>query len=265
MTEAAPHPPQGAERTIVRLEAVSKRYGATRALTETTLEIPTGRTTVLLGPSGCGKTTLLRLMIGLIWPDAGKVVFDGTPLTVQNVRALRARMGYVVQDGGLFPHLNARDNVALMARHLGWGRERVATRMNELAELVRLPAALLDRHPIQMSGGQRQRVGLMRALMLQPELLLLDEPLGALDPLVRAELQDDLAAVFAKVGASVVLVTHDLAEAALLGHTLVLLQEGHIVQQGTVDDLVRRPADPFVTRFVRAQRHLAAPEPTATP
>ena len=257
MTAAGATPPA----SIVRLEGVSKRFGGTAALAPTDLEIAAARTTVLLGPSGCGKTTLLRLMVGLIPPDAGRVVFDGTPLTAENVRGLRARMGYVVQDGGLFPHLNARDNVALMARHLGWTRARIAARMHELAELVRLPAALLGRHPIQMSGGQRQRVGLMRALMLQPELLLLDEPLGALDPLVRAELQDDLAAVFAKVGTSVVLVTHDLAEAALFGHTLVLLQEGRVVQQGTVEDLVRRPADPFVTRFVRAQRHFGAGAP----
>jgi len=250
----------GGHSGIVRLESVSKRFGATAALAPIDLEIASGRTTVLLGPSGCGKTTLLRLMIGLIAPDAGRVIFDGTTLAPDNVRALRARMGYVVQDGGLFPHLNARDNVTLMARHLGWARERMEARLRELAELVRLPAALLERHPIAMSGGQRQRVGLMRALMLQPELLLLDEPLGALDPLVRAELQDDLAAVFAAVGTSVVLVTHDLSEAALLGHTLVLLQEGRIVQQGTAQDLLRRPADPFVSRFVSAQRRFGEPE-----
>ena len=245
---------------IVRLDSVSKRFRGNAALAPTDLVIAPARTTVLLGPSGCGKTTLLRLMIGLIAPDSGRVTFDGTVLTPENARQLRARMGYVVQDGGLFPHLNARDNVSLMARHLGWKRDRIDARMRELAELVRLPLALLDRHPIAMSGGQRQRVGLMRALMLQPELLLLDEPLGALDPLVRAELQDDLSAVFAAVGTSVVLVTHDLSEAALLGHTLVLLQAGRIVQQGTAQDLLLRPADPFVTRFVSAQRRFGEPE-----
>jgi len=245
---------------IVRLEAVSKRFGVSAALAPTDLEIPVARTTVLIGPSGCGKTTLLRLMIGLIAPDSGRVLFDGTVLTRDNVQALRVRMGYVVQDGGLFPHLNARDNVSLMARQLGWTRARIAARVEELADLVRLPAPLLDRHPAEMSGGQRQRVGLMRALMLEPELLLLDEPLGALDPLVRAELQDDLAAVFAHVGTSVVLVTHDLAEAALFGHSLVLLQEGRIVQRGALAELLERPADPFVTRFVRAQRRFDAPK-----
>ena len=245
---------------IVRLQGVSKRFGGAAALAPTDLDIATARTTVLLGPSGCGKTTLLRLMIGLITPDTGRVSFDGKALTAGNARQLRQRMGYVVQDGGLFPHLDARDNVALMARHLGWAPERIAARLDELGQLVRLPASLLDRLPVEMSGGQRQRVGLMRSLMLQPELLLLDEPLGALDPLVRAELQDDLAAVFATVGTSVVLVTHDLAEAALLGHTLVLLQEGRIVQQGTSEDLLRRPADPFVTRFVRAQRRFETGE-----
>jgi len=249
---------------IVQLQGVSKRFDGAAALAPTDLEIPSARTTVLIGPSGCGKTTLLRLMIGLLAPDSGRVVFGregkDTVLTRDNVRALRVRMGYVVQDGGLFPHLNARDNVSLMARQLGWTRERIASRMNELAELVRLPPPLLDRHPAEMSGGQRQRVGLMRALMLDPELLLLDEPMGALDPLVRAELQDDLVAIFAHVGTSVVLVTHDLAEAALFGHTLVLLQEGRIVQRGTLEDLLERPADPFVTRFVRAQRRFDGPK-----
>ena len=247
----------GEGKPIVALHGVGKRYGAALALAPTDLEIAAARTTVLIGPSGCGKTTLLRLMIGLIAPDGGQVLFDGTVVTPDNVRGLRARMGYVVQDGGLFPHLDARDNVSLMARHLGWPDGRIATRLTELAELVRLPPALLERYPAEMSGGQRQRVGLMRALMLQPELLLLDEPLGALDPLVRAELQDDLSAIFARLGTSVVMVTHDLAEAAFFAHTIVLMQEGRVVQRGSLDDLLRRPADPFVTRFVRAQRHLA--------
>jgi len=254
VTDAGGDTGPGDGRFIVRLQSVGKRFAGTVALAPTDLEIPSARTSVLLGPSGCGKTTLLRLMIGLLTPDTGRVSFDGTTLTADNVRRLRQRMGYVVQDGGLFPHLNARDNVSLMARHLGWPRERIGARVHELAELVRLPPSLLGRHPAEMSGGQRQRVGLMRALMLQPELLLLDEPLGALDPLVRADLQDDLAAVFAAVGTSVVLVTHDLAEAAFFGHTLVLLQEGRIVQRGTLEDLLLRPAEPFVTRFVRAQR-----------
>jgi osmoprotectant transport system ATP-binding protein len=252
MTTAAPTP---SSPPILRLLGITKRYGDTVALASTDLDVDTARTTVLIGPSGCGKTTLLRLMIGLIRPDAGQVMFLGAALTPRNVREGRLRMGYVVQDGGLFHHLDARDNVCLVARQLGWSREREHGRVADLAELVRLPTALLQRYPTEMSGGQRQRVGLMRALMLDPELLLLDEPLAALDPLVRADLQDDLASAFAKLGKSVVLVTHDLAEAAFFGHTIVLLQDGHIVQRGSVAELVHRPAAPFVTRFVKAQRH----------
>ena len=239
---------------IVELVSVSKRYGAAMGLEPTTLDIETGRTTVLIGPSGCGKTTLLRLMMGLLAPDAGEVSFSEQVLHADNVRALRTRMGYVVQDGGLFPHLTAAENVRLMAQHLRWPRARQEQRLAELGELVRLPAALMARYPGELSGGQKQRVGLMRALMLDPELLLLDEPLGALDPLVRAELQDDLAAIFATLGKSVVLVTHDLDEAAFFGHVIVLLRDGHIVQRGALADLLERPADPFVTRFVNAQR-----------
>ena len=245
---------------ILQLEAASKRFGATVALHATTLEVPTGRTTVLLGPSGCGKTTALRLMLGLVRPDAGRVLFRGAPLGGEDeLQPARTRMGYVVQDGGLFPHLTALDNVRLMARHLGWPPSRIRARVAELAELVRLSDDTLARHPHGISGGQKQRVALMRALMLDPELLFLDEPLGALDPLVRAELQDDLAAIFHRLGKSVVLVTHDLAEAALFGHVLVLLEEGRVVQRGTLDDLRRLPASPFVTRFVRAQRTLDLP------
>ncbi|HEY5090296.1 MAG TPA: ATP-binding cassette domain-containing protein [Polyangia bacterium] len=240
---------------MLQLVAVSKRYGAFAALAPTTLDVDTGATTVLIGPSGCGKTTLLRLMLGLITPDAGQVLFRQAAITPDNIRGLRTRMGYVVQDGGLFPHLTAAENVGLMARHLGWAAEKINRRLRELGELVRLPTATLARYPAEMSGGQKQRVGLMRALMLDPELLFLDEPLGALDPLVRAELQDDLAAIFKTLAKSVVLVTHDLAEAAFFGQVIVLLQEGRIVQRGSIADLVRRPADPFVTRFVNAQRH----------
>jgi osmoprotectant transport system ATP-binding protein len=239
---------------ILQLVSVSKGFGAATALHETTLDVETARTTVLLGPSGCGKTTALRLMLGLLRPDTGQVLFRQAPLSPEGLLNARTRMGYVVQDGGLFPHLTALDNVRLMARSLAWPEPKIAARVTELADLVRLPERALTRYPSQISGGQKQRVALMRALMLDPELLFLDEPLGALDPLVRAELQDDLASVFERLGKSVVLVTHDLAEAAFFGHRLVLLQDGVIVQQGSFEDLLSRPATPFVTRFVRAQR-----------
>lgn len=249
----------------MQLVAVTKRYGATLALAPTDLDLETGRTTALIGPSGCGKTTLLRLMIGLVQPDGGEVRFQRRAVTAASVRALRVRMGYVIQDGGLFPHLTAAGNVGLMARHLEWPAARIADRVRELAELVRLPMTLLTRYPAEISGGEKQRVSLMRALMLDPELLLLDEPLGALDPLVRADLQDDLVRIFATLGKSVVLVTHDLGEAARFAHAIVLLRDGRIVQRGTLADLLERPAEPFVTRFVGAQRGLPIGAPGGGP
>ena len=172
--------------------------------------------------------------------------------------AVRRRTGYVIQDGGLFPHLSAADNAALLARHLGWSAARRRERLDELAALVRLPGDVLARTPRELSGGQRQRVSLMRALMLDPEALLLDEPLGALDPMVRAELQDDLRAIFAELAKTVVLVTHDLAEAAFFADTVVLMRDGAVVQAGPPGDLEARPADPFVTQFIGAQRRAGA-------
>ena len=233
-----------------RLSGATKTYRGVRVLGPIDLTVEEGTTTLLLGPSGGGKSTLLRLLNGLVRPDSGEVLFGGVPPD----RALRLRMGYVIQGGGLFPHLTAADNVALLARWLGWDEERIARRMAELQDLVRLPAGALPRFLAQLSGGQAQRVALMRALMLDPPVLLLDEPLGALDPITRFDLQQDLREVFARLRKTVVLVTHDLAEAEFFGGTAVLLREGRIVQRGTIEDLVRTPADPFVARFVQAQR-----------
>ena len=222
------------------------------------LAVAPRETTVLIGPSGCGKTTLLKLMLGLLWPEAGEVRFDGAPLTRASVGQLRRRMGYVVQGGGLFPHLTARRNVTLMAERRGWPAARRQARLDELLALTRLPGDALDRYPAQLSGGQRQRVALMRALMLDPDVLLLDEPLGALDPMVRHALQADLRDIFRSLAKTVVLVTHDLGEAAFLGDTIVLLRDGRMVQTGTARDLVERPAEPFVEAFVAAQRSFDA-------
>jgi osmoprotectant transport system ATP-binding protein len=239
---------------VFQLIGVSKDYGGRRVIEGLDLEIGAGTTTALIGPSGCGKSTILRLLIGLLRPDAGRVLFDGGEVTPASAPALRRRMGYVIQDGGLLPHLTARGNVTLMARYLHTPLDRTDARLRELAELARLPMEALHRYPSQLSGGQRQRVGLMRALMLDPDALLLDEPMGALDPLVRSELQEDLRAAFARLRKTVVLVTHDIGEAGFLAEHIVLLREGRIVQQGAIGDLVARPADPFVTRFLRAHR-----------
>src|SRR6266481_1816799 len=242
---------------LVKLEDVCKRYGDAIALYPTTLSIESSKTTVLIGPSGCGTSTLLRLIIRLIEPDSGSIAFDGKAVTPDNINALRRRIGYVIQEGGLFPHLTARANVLLMARHIRKLEEQTHNRLLELSDLTRFSKNLLPRYPVELSGGQRQRVSLMRALMLSPELLLLDEPLGALDPLVRASLQKDLKEIFARLHQTALLVTHDLAEAAYLSDEIVLMNEGRIVQQGSIVDLRAKPASNFVSEFINAQRTLA--------
>jgi osmoprotectant transport system ATP-binding protein len=241
---------------LVELVDVSKRFAEAPALHSTNLSIERGITTVLIGPSGCGKSTLLRLIIRLIEADTGSIEFAGATITEHNIDMLRRRIGYVIQEGGLFPHLTARANILLMARHLGKAESETTPRLAELCELTRFPKDLLARYPLELSGGQRQRVSLMRALMLSPELLLLDEPLGALDPLVRASLQKDLKDIFARLQQTALLVTHDLAEAAYLGEEIVLMNEGRIVQQGSIVDLREKPADEFVSEFINAQRSL---------
>ena len=245
---------------MITLERVAKTYGAHTALSPTTLAMEQGKTTVLIGPSGCGKSTVLRMIVGLIRPDAGRVVIGDEALRADNVERLRHRIGYVIQEGGLFPHLNAEDNVALLARFLkrdpGW----IVGRMQALADLMRIPAALLARFPRDLSGGQRQRIGIMRALMLDPPVLLFDEPLSALDPITRFELQDELKRIFAGLAKTVVLVTHDMNEAAHFGDVIVMMRDGQVVQQGTLRDLLDRPASPYIRDFMRAQR-VGLPEP----
>jgi len=239
---------------MIAVENVSKTYNGQTALAPTSLAPAPGKTTVLIGPSGCGKSTLLRLMVGLITPDAGRVVIGGEPLTAGNAEQKRHEIGYVIQDGGLFPHLTAGRNVSLLARFLGRPSGEIEVRMGELAALVQLPPESLSRYPSGLSGGQRQRVGLMRALMLDPPLLLFDEPLGALDPITRSELQEQLKGIFARLNKTVVLVTHDMGEAAYFGDAIVLMRAGKIVQAGTLEDLLKRPSEKYVTDFIRAQR-----------
>lgn len=239
---------------MITLRGVSKTIGHARALHPTSLSFASGRTTVVIGPSGCGKTTLLRLLLGLTAPDNGEIVLFDEPLTPINAQALRHRIGYVIQDGGLFPHLTARRNVTLLARHLGQSEKETNGNCQALADLVHLQPDLLERYPRQLSGGQRQRVALMRALMLDPPVLLMDEPLGALDPMIRHTLQHELKRIFARLRKTVVMVTHDMHEAAHFADEIVLMNQGRVVQQGTLDQLLTQPAAPFVTEFVRAQR-----------
>jgi osmoprotectant transport system ATP-binding protein len=241
---------------MIVFENVSHSYLHTVAVDGVSLRVEAGETVALIGPSGCGKSTLLKLAIGLVWPRQGRVLIAERELSPQNVLETRQRVGYVIQSGGLFPHLTAVDNVTLAARHLRRDRKWIDDRVNELAELVQLPREALDRFPGNLSGGQRQRVSLMRALMLDPAVLLLDEPLGALDPMVRHGLQEDLRRLFERLGKSVLLVTHDMAEAAFFSRHIVLMREGRIVQQGSYHELTTEPAEQFVQDFVQAQRGL---------
>ena len=237
---------------MIELHGITKRYGEKLVVAPTTLTVQARTCLVLVGPSGCGKSTLLRLILGLLTPDAGHVIVGGVVLTPATELEVRRRTGYVIQEGGLFPHLTATDNVILLARHLGWKAERIAARVDELATLVELDAALLRRYPAELSGGQKQRVGIMRALMLDPQVVLLDEPMGALDPVVRARLQKDLKRIFSELGKTVVLVTHSLDEASYFGDDIALMREGRVLQRGTMRELTESPADPFVREFVEA-------------
>ena len=239
---------------MLSLISVSKSFDRIKAVRSVNLAVQEGQTTVLIGPSGCGKSTILRLIIGLIPPDSGTITFRGERVVPETILQLCRRMGYVIQEGGLFPHLTTRQNITLVASYLGWSRSRMDERLSELIELTQFPADGLSRYPVQLSGGQRQRVSLMRALMLDPELLLMDEPLGALDPLIRVDVQAELKSIFQKLHKTVLMVTHDLGEAAYLGDTIVLMRDGLFIQSGTIEELVRSPADPFVTRFINAQR-----------
>lgn len=244
---------------VIEFNRVTKTFGDTQALDGVDLRVAPNETTVLIGPSGCGKSTLLRLVVGLLRPDVGTVSFEGKGITAQSVPDLRRRMGYVIQEGGLFPHLTARRNVVLMAEQLGWPERKSRDRLAELAELTQLPMDALNRYPVELSGGQRQRVSLMRALMLDPQVLLMDEPLGALDPMIRYELQVELRGIFRRLSKTVLLVTHDLDEAGFFADTIVLLRGGGIEQQGTLDDLVTHPRNEFVRAFVNAQRSTLEP------
>jgi len=243
--------------SLVKLSGVRKSFNGTTALHTTDLEMKRGLTTALIGPSGCGKSTLLRLIIALLKPDTGEVTFDGMEVTEASAQQVRRRIGYVIQEGGLFPHLTARANVLLLSRHLGRPASEMEERLEELCALSQFPRNALDRYPGELSGGQRQRVSLMRALMLSPEVLLLDEPLGALDPLVRSALQRDLKKIFTRLKQTAILVTHDMGEAAYLADEIVLMNEGSIVQRGSAADLRDHPASEFVSEFINAQRSAA--------
>jgi len=202
---------------MIKFANIHKSFYSNTVISDLSLLIPAHKTTVILGTSGCGKSTLLKMAAGLITPDQGQVFFDNQLVCSANISAIRKRIGYVIQEGGLFPHLTAKENITLMAKYFGSDVHTQNKRLIELCELTHITQSLLSKYPYELSGGQRQRIGLMRALMLNPECLLLDEPLGALDPIIRSDLQMDLKTIFQNQNRTVVLVTHDLGEAFFLG------------------------------------------------
>lgn len=236
------------------LSNIAKSYNSIMAVSDINCQFMRGKTAVIIGPSGCGKSTLLRLIVGLSKPDIGTVIFDDEKLSESNLTSIRRRLGYVIQDGGLFPHLTAYDNMSLLPRQIRWNESSISKRVEELSLLTKFPKDGLDRFPAELSGGQQQRISLMRALMLDPEFLLLDEPLGALDPLIRYNLQEDLLEIFMRLNKTVIMVTHDLNEAIFFADKIFLMCDGKILQSGSIDDLINVPSDPFVSMFINAQR-----------
>jgi osmoprotectant transport system ATP-binding protein len=241
------------------LEHISKGFDGRLVLSDVSVSVATGATHALIGSSGSGKTTLLRITLRLIDLDQGTVKIDDRPLSSFGPEAWADQIGYVPQDGGLFPHLTGQQNVALVPKLRRWKPQDIQARLAQLQQLVALESSVLQRYPHQMSGGQKQRVAIMRAAMMDPAVMLLDEPMAALDPLIRSTLQQELKAIFQRLGKTVLIVTHDLGEAAFLAEQITLLHAGKVMQSGTFRDLVRRPADAFVTAFIQAQRTLPDP------
>ena len=237
----------------VELRDVGVRYtnATVAAVRDVSLTIAPGELTVLLGPSGCGKSTLLRTINRLVEPTSGTVLIDGADVRARDADALRREIGYVIQAVGLFPHFTVAQNVAVVPRLLGWDDARVAARVDELLTLVRLdPARYRARRPRELSGGEAQRVGVARALAARPHLLLMDEPFAAVDAIVRASLQAEIARVHRELGTTIVFVTHDVDEALRLADRIVVMNAGAVVQAGAPDAILQRPADAFVRALV---------------
>lgn len=246
---------------MITLEHVSKHFGGggslARAVDDVSFTVAPGELCVLIGPSGSGKTTTMRMINRLETPTAGRIIVDGREVNTLDEVVLRRTIGYVIQQGGLFPHFTVADNVAIVPRLLGWSVARRRERARELLDLVGLPPdQFAARYPRQLSGGQQQRVGVARALAADPPIILMDEPFGAVDPITRQGLQRELRRIQAEVRKTIVFVTHDIAEAFLLGDRIILMRDGRVVQDGTPAALLRHPADSFVTTFIGEDRAL---------
>ncbi|MCP8937155.1 ABC transporter ATP-binding protein [Alsobacter sp. SYSU M60028] len=235
---------------MIRLEGVTRFYGERAVVDDVSLVVEKGEMAVVVGRSGSGKSTLLRMINRLVEPTSGLISIDGRDVSTVPAHVLRRGIGYVIQGHGLFPHRTVADNIATVPRLLGWPRDRIARRVSELLELLQLsPARFSGQYPHQLSGGEQQRVGVARALAAGPDIVLMDEPFGALDPIIRSKAQDDLKAIQARLGATIVLVTHDMDEAFRLGDRIAVMEAGRVLQYGTPRDMIARPADPRVAEL----------------
>ncbi len=236
---------------MIELEALTKTYGATTVVDAVSLTIRSGAIATIVGTSGSGKTTLLRMINRLVEPSAGRVLIDGLDTRELAPHELRRHIGYAIQGHGLFPHRTVGQNIATVPTLLDWGKKRIAARVDELLDLFALdPAAFRDRMPHELSGGQQQRVGVARALAAEPNILLMDEPFGALDPIIRAKAQEDLLAIQDRFGTTIVLVTHDMNEAVALGQAIAVMDEGKLLQYAAPEEIITRPATPFVEALI---------------
>jgi osmoprotectant transport system ATP-binding protein len=239
---------------MIQLEHVSKHYKNTNAVDDISFSVKEGETVVLLGTSGCGKTTTLRMINRLTEPSSGNVIVNGQDIKSQRAEELRRGIGYVLQHHGLFPHYTVAENIAIVPHLLKWKKGRIANRIDELLEKLQLPGKIARQYPLQLSGGQQQRVGLARALAANPPVLLMDEPLGALDPVTRAGIRREFNSLDELKRKTILMVTHDVQEAFELGDRVCLMNKGKIVQIGTAKELLFNPASDFVSAFLKEQR-----------
>jgi len=244
---------------LIEYEHVYKSYQAdVNAVSDFTLSIAQGELLAIIGPSGCGKTTVLKMLNRLVEPTSGSILLHGRDLRSLDPIGLRRQMGYVIQQVGLFPHMTILENLTVVPDILGWPADKQRSRAIELLELIDMnPADYIHRYPHQLSGGQQQRIGVLRALASDPEVILMDEPFGAVDPLTRTKLQQELKTLHGRLNKTILLVTHDIDEAFLLADRILLMREGRIIQFGTPADLAERPVSPFVLDYIGAERRRA--------
>jgi osmoprotectant transport system ATP-binding protein len=243
---------------LIEFKNVTKKYGNKEAVKTLDLHLEKGSITMLIGPSGCGKTTTLKMINRLIEPTSGEILINGEATTSLDPVQLRRKIGYVIQDVGLFPHYSVYDNIALVPRLLKWDEDRIKKRVEELLDLVTLNWSYASKYPLQLSGGERQRVGIARGLSADPDVLLMDEPFGAIDPINREVLQESFLEIQEEIKKTIVFVTHDINEAIKLGDRLAIMKDGELIQYDTVDEILQNPEDEFVEDLLGQDRNLKA-------